>query len=110
MQHLPDEEPLTVMVSEIASEYRVTALLRSEGWRLNHKRVERIWRQMGLESTSEAASSRQHQETPQLTGLQAPGSGGKDAGNYAPGCRRNEITGDTKMGAGQMGKIEFSNF
>ena len=27
---------------------RVTALLKSEGWRVNHKRVERIWRIEGL--------------------------------------------------------------
>ena len=27
---------------------RITALLRDEGWRVNHKRVERIWRQEGL--------------------------------------------------------------
>ena len=27
---------------------RVTALLRSEGWLVDHKRVERIWRQKGL--------------------------------------------------------------
>ena len=27
---------------------RMTALLRNEGWRVNHKRVERIWRQEGL--------------------------------------------------------------
>jgi transposase InsO family protein len=27
---------------------RVTALLRTEGWPVNHKRVERIWRQEGL--------------------------------------------------------------
>jgi transposase InsO family protein len=27
---------------------RVTALLREEGWRVNHKRVERIWRREGL--------------------------------------------------------------
>jgi len=27
---------------------RVTALLRQDGWRVNHKRVERIWRQEGL--------------------------------------------------------------
>jgi putative transposase len=39
----------------LATEYgrygyrRVTALLRGEGWRVNHKRVERIWRQQGLE-------------------------------------------------------------
>jgi len=27
---------------------RVTALLHREGWQVNHKRVERIWRQEGL--------------------------------------------------------------
>ena len=27
---------------------RITALLRAEGWRCNHKRVERIWRREGL--------------------------------------------------------------
>jgi len=27
---------------------RITALLRLEGWQVNHKRVERIWRQEGL--------------------------------------------------------------
>jgi transposase InsO family protein len=27
---------------------RITALLRVEGWRVNHKRVERIWREEGL--------------------------------------------------------------
>ena len=39
---------------ELATQYgrygyrRVTALLRREGWRVNHKRVERLWRQEGL--------------------------------------------------------------
>ncbi len=27
---------------------RITALLRAEGWRVNHKRVERLWREEGL--------------------------------------------------------------
>ncbi|QDT57011.1 hypothetical protein Pan44_50760 [Caulifigura coniformis] len=27
---------------------RVTALLRRDGWKVNHKRVERLWRQEGL--------------------------------------------------------------
>jgi putative transposase len=41
-------------IVEIASEYgrygyrRVTALLRREGWQVNHKRVERIWREEAL--------------------------------------------------------------
>jgi transposase InsO family protein len=49
-----DEEPLTRRIVELASEYgrygyrRVTALLQREGWRVNHKRVERIWRLEGL--------------------------------------------------------------
>jgi putative transposase len=49
-----DEEPLTQRLIELAALYgrygtpRITALLRSEGWAVNHKRVERIWRQAGL--------------------------------------------------------------
>ncbi len=50
-----DEEPLTARVVELAGTYgrygyrRVTALLRHEGWRVNHKRTERIWRDAGLQ-------------------------------------------------------------
>ena len=49
-----DEEPLKERIVALACGYgrygyrRVTALLRSEGWRVNHKRVERLWRQEGL--------------------------------------------------------------
>ncbi len=50
-----DDEPLLVArIVALAGEYgrygyrRITAMLRSEGWRVNHKRVERIWRQEGL--------------------------------------------------------------
>ena len=49
-----DEELLTRSIVSLASEYgrygyrRITALLRGDGWRVNHKRVERIWRQEGL--------------------------------------------------------------
>ena len=49
-----DEPRLIKRVVELASEYgrygyrRVTALLHREGWQVNHKRVERIWRQEGL--------------------------------------------------------------
>ncbi len=49
-----DEEFLTARIIELASQYgrfgyrRVTALLRNEGWIINHKRVERIWRREGL--------------------------------------------------------------
>ncbi len=50
----PDEEPLTAAVIDLASQYgrygyrRITALLRADGWYVNHKRVERIWRREGL--------------------------------------------------------------
>jgi putative transposase len=54
-RHVPTSEPrLVKRIVELATEYgrygyrRVTALLRGEGWRVNHKRVERIWRQEGL--------------------------------------------------------------
>ena len=49
-----DEAALVKRIIELASEYgrygyrRVTVLLEGEGWRVNHKRVERIWRQEGL--------------------------------------------------------------
>jgi putative transposase len=45
---------LTKRITELACEYgrygyrRITALLRHEGFRVNHKRVERIWRREGL--------------------------------------------------------------
>lgn len=45
---------MTARVVALASRYgrygyrRITALLWQEGWRVNHKRVERIWRQEGL--------------------------------------------------------------
>jgi len=50
----PDEEPLTAAIVRLASQYgrygyrRITAMLRDEGWHVNHKRVERIWRREGL--------------------------------------------------------------
>jgi transposase InsO family protein len=49
-----DEDALTKEIVELASSYgrygyrRVTAMLRHTGWRVNHKRVERIWRREGL--------------------------------------------------------------
>jgi len=52
---VPDEERLLVdRVVELATQYgrygyrRITALLRAEGWLVNHKRIERLWRQEGL--------------------------------------------------------------
>ena len=49
-----DEARLVARMEELASKYgrygyrRITAMLRIEGWRENHKRVERLWRREGL--------------------------------------------------------------
>ena len=49
-----DEDALTDRIIELACEYgrygyrRITAMLRQEGWEVNHKRVERIWGEEGL--------------------------------------------------------------
>jgi transposase InsO family protein len=49
-----EERRLVARIIELAKQYgrygyrRITALLQREGWRVNHKRVERIWRQEGL--------------------------------------------------------------
>ena len=49
-----DEEALTADIIRLASRYgrygyrRITAMLRTEGWTVNAKRVERIWRREGL--------------------------------------------------------------
>jgi hypothetical protein len=49
-----DEVGLTAAIIGYATQYgrygyrRITALLHRDGWRVNHKRVERIWRQEGL--------------------------------------------------------------
>jgi len=49
-----DEERLRERIIALAGQYgrygyrRITAMLRNEGWDVNHKRVERIWRQEGL--------------------------------------------------------------
>jgi transposase InsO family protein len=49
-----DEESLTADIINLAIRFgrygyrRITALLRDQGWQVNHKRVERIWRREGL--------------------------------------------------------------
>lgn len=51
---LDDEAPLRKRITELASQYgrygykRIAGLLRMEGWEVNKKRVERIWREEGL--------------------------------------------------------------
>jgi putative transposase len=53
-----DEAALTADIITLAKQYgrygyrRITALLRAEGWCVNHKRVERIWRREGLPACS----------------------------------------------------------
>jgi len=48
-------------ILELAAQYgrygyrRITAILRKEGWEVNHKRVERIWRRERIESATETA-------------------------------------------------------
>ena len=57
-QRAEDEEALTKDIIRLAQQYgrygsrRITALLRIEGWCVNHKRVERIWREQGLKVSS----------------------------------------------------------
>ncbi len=54
VQYRPDEEALTAAIIELATQYgrygyrRIAGLLREAGWRVNVKRVARIWRQEGL--------------------------------------------------------------
>ncbi len=49
-----DDFSLTEDIVRLSTKYgrygykRITSLLRTEGWDVNHKRVERIWRQEGL--------------------------------------------------------------
>ena len=57
--HVPGDEPKLVRrMVELAGEYgrygyrRVAALLRAEGFAVNHKRVERLWRREGLKVPS----------------------------------------------------------
>jgi putative transposase len=54
LKSLDDEESLTRDIIKLAVRFgrygyrRATALLRDQGWQVNHKRVERIWRREGL--------------------------------------------------------------
>ena len=52
---ISDEQSLTRDIINLATKYgrygyrRITAMLQNDlGWRVNHKRVERIWRKEGL--------------------------------------------------------------
>ncbi len=53
-----DEGALTANIMSLATQYgrygyrRITAMLRQGGWRMNAKRVARIWRRVGLKVPS----------------------------------------------------------
>ena len=57
-RHVPkrreDEDLVTTVIIQLASQFgrygyrRITALLQNAGWCINHKRVERIWKEEGL--------------------------------------------------------------
>ena len=53
-QSQSDEAEITTAITSLALQYgrygyrRITALLNDDGWQVNHKRVERIWRREGL--------------------------------------------------------------
>ena len=58
-RQIPDDEArLVTEMVELATQYgrygyrRITAMLHLEGWKVNHKRVERLWRQEGLKVPS----------------------------------------------------------
>ena len=50
-----DEEELRLAMIKLAKQYgrygyrKIAALLRMEGWEVNHKKVERLWREEGLQ-------------------------------------------------------------
>ena len=65
-RHIPDDEArLVAEMVELATHYgrygyrRITAMLRWEGWKVNHKRVERLWRQEGLKVPSQTAETKE---------------------------------------------------
>jgi len=52
---VPEDEPRLVRrIIDLATRYgrygyrRITMMLKEEGWKVNHKRIERLWRQEGL--------------------------------------------------------------
>jgi transposase InsO family protein len=54
-RHIPNDEPRLVKeMTELATQYgrygyrTITGMLRNDGWPVNHKRIERLWRREGL--------------------------------------------------------------
>lgn len=63
--YVPDDESaLVAQMIELATQYgrygyrRITAMLRAEGWHVNHKRIERLWRREGLKVPSKQPKRR----------------------------------------------------
>jgi hypothetical protein len=62
-QRPDDEERLVGQIIKLATRHgrygyrRITALLKNDCWRVNHKRVERIWAAGGPEGASEATEA-----------------------------------------------------
>ena len=50
-----DDDSLRLALIQLAKQYgrygyrKITVLLRAEGWEVNHKKVERLWREEGLQ-------------------------------------------------------------
>jgi len=63
-QDRPAQDALTKNTIRLASQYgrygyrRITALLRTEGWHVNAKRILRIWRREGLKFPSKQPKRR----------------------------------------------------
>jgi len=59
-----DESRLVLEMIELATQYgrygyrRITAMLRHQGWKENHKRIERLWRREGLKVPSKQPKRR----------------------------------------------------
>jgi putative transposase len=57
-----EESLLIQRMTELALQYgrygyrRITVLLRNEGWQVNHKRIERLWKKEGLKVPSPASA------------------------------------------------------
>lgn len=53
---LADEDEITAQIAELAGAYgrygyrMITAMLRGRGYQINHERVYRIWRSLGLKA------------------------------------------------------------
>jgi transposase InsO family protein len=76
-----DDDALRLALIRLAKEYgrygyrMIAELLRVEGWRVNHKKVERLWREEGPSEPhlERRLRSRQAQQWTQLQDADGPG-------------------------------------